>query len=128
MATEPFWKRVKGLAKIEHGLGVIATFLATKSFPITWLVWDSLLSIKLYFHQKLFPDQAIRLGRLGMAVGVLVNIINPIVGGAYFIGDGLYSIFRYRFRGETVEDVEDFSRLGRIGIGSLLIASAFIIL
>jgi len=123
MKIPNLWERVKGLAKVEHGLGIIGTLIVTQSFALTWIIWDSLLSIRLYIHQKLFPDQTIRLGRLAMSIGILVRFINPIVGGLFFIGDGAYSIYRYRIKKVTVNDIEDMSRFARIGLGSLLLVS-----
>jgi hypothetical protein len=90
------------------------------SLAFTWIFWDALLSRKLYKNQKLFPDHALRFLRLGVGVTWFVGMINPITAGVYLIGDGIYSIFRYRMLKITKNPIEDLPRIARIGCGLLM--------
>jgi len=90
------------------------------SLAFTWIFWDALLSRTLYKHQKFFPDHALRFLRLGVGITWFVGLINPITAGVYLIGDGIYSIFRYRSLNITKNPIEDLPRLARIGCGLLM--------
>ena len=90
------------------------------SLAFTWIFWDALLSRTLYKHQKIFPDHALRFLRLGVGLTWFLGLINPITAGVYLIGDGIYSIFRYRLLKVTRSPIEDLPRLARIGVGLLM--------
>jgi len=92
----------------------------SRSCAFTWIFWDALLSRTLYKHQKIVPDQALRFLRLGVGMTWFAGILNPITAGVYLIGDGIYSIFRYRNLNITKNPVEDLPRLARIGVGLLM--------
>jgi hypothetical protein len=90
------------------------------SLAFTWIFWDAFLSNRLYKYQKMFPDHALRILRLGVGVSWFIGLINPITAGIYLIGDGIYSIFRYRIMKVTKNPIEDLPRLARIGCGLLM--------
>jgi hypothetical protein len=94
--------------------------ILSRSLAFTWIFWDALLSNRLYKHQKMFPDQALRFVRLGVGITWIAGLISPITAGVFLIGDGIYSIFRYRTLKVTKNPVEDLPRLARIGVGLLM--------
>lgn len=94
--------------------------ILSRSLAFTWIFWDALLSNRLYKHQNMFPDHALRFVRLGVGITWFAGIISPITAGVFLIGDGIYSIFRYRTLKITKNPVEDLPRLARIGVGLLM--------
>jgi hypothetical protein len=85
-----------------------------------WIVWDAILSHKLYKGQKFYPDQLLRFVRLGVGIGWFVGLVNPMTAGLILIADGVYSILRYRLLKVTTHTFEDVPRLIRIGTGLLM--------
>ena len=105
----------------KRNVFLISLFTAISgSLAFTWIFWDALLSHKLYKYQKMFPDHALRFLRLGVGVTWFAGLINPITAGIYLIGDGIYSIFRYRMLKITKNPIEDLPRIARIGCGLLM--------
>ena len=90
------------------------------SLAFAWIFWDALLSNRLYKEQKMFPDQALRFLRVGVGITWFIGVISPITAGLYLVGDGIYSIFRYRVTKVTKTPIEDLPRLARIGVGLLM--------
>jgi len=101
-------------------LAISVSAIVTKSLPFVWIVWDAILSNRLYKNQKFYPDQMLRFLRLGVGIGWFVGLINPMAAGLILIGDGAYSILRYRFLNVTKHTIEDVPRLVRIGTGLML--------
>jgi len=100
---------------------VISLFtILSRSLAFTWIFWDALLSRTLYKHQKMMPDHALRFIRLGVGITWFAGLISPITAGVFLIGDGMYSIFRYRSLNITKNPMEDLPRLARIGVGLLM--------
>lgn len=94
--------------------------IVTRSFPSVWIIWDAILSNKLYKQQKFYPDQMLRFLRLGVGISWFVGLINPLTAGLILIGDGIFSIAKYRLQKVTKNFIEDVPRLIRIGTGLLL--------
>src|SRR3989344_4583919 len=70
--------------------------LLSRSLSFTWIFWDGLLSHVLYKGQKRFPDQALRFMRVGVGISWFIGLVTPVTAGLFLIGDGIYSIIRYR--------------------------------
>jgi len=112
--------RIKNIFGRGNVLAISLFTILSHSLAFTWIFWDALLSNRLYKHQNMFPDHALRFLRLGVGMTWFVGILNPIAAGIFFIGDGIYSIFRYRTLKITKNPIEDLPRLGRIGVGLLM--------
>ncbi|MHA1742737.1 MAG: hypothetical protein ACTSV6_00635 [Candidatus Heimdallarchaeota archaeon] len=106
-------------------LGISLTAFATKSLPFVWIVWDAILSNKLYKHQKFYPDQLLRFLRFGVGVGWFFGFLNPVTAGLLLVGDGIFSILRYRALNTTKDIYEDVPRLIRVGIGIMMFPVSF---
>ncbi len=104
-------------------VGISAFALIFKSIPFIWIVWDSLLSIRVYKRQHM-KEHLLRVFRLIVGLSWFAGIINPLTAGAFFVTDGLFSIFRYRFKNVTNHFIEDVPRFIRILVG-LSIVYAF---
>jgi hypothetical protein len=79
---------------------------------------DGILSNYLYKHEKFFPYQFLRYGRI---VANLAWVVHPVIPIVWNISDGLYSLYLYR----KAEPIESLSRYGRILNGSLLALLTF---
>lgn len=112
--------RIKDIFSNRRILAISLSAVVTKSLPTVWIIWDAILSHKLYQHQNFYPDQALRFLRLGVGISWFVGLINPVTAGLILIGDGIYSIARYRALRVTKSFVEDVPRLVRIGTGLLM--------
>ena len=111
------------IRNIFDGRNVLAISLFTalsRSLAFTWIFWDALLSHRLYKHQDIFPDHTLRFLRLGVGLTWFMGILSPITAGIFLIGDGIYSIFRYRMLKITKNPIEDLPRIARIGVGLLM--------
>lgn len=112
--------RIKSIFSKRGVLAISLSALVTKSLPLVWIIWDAILSHKLYKNQKIYPDQLLRFLRLGVGIGWFIGLINPVTAGLILIADGVYSILRYRFLRVTKSFIEDVPRMIRIGTGLLL--------
>jgi hypothetical protein len=112
--------RVKAMFDRRNVFAISVFTILSHSLAFTWIFWDALLSRTLYKHQKMLPDHALRFIRLGVGITWFAGMISPITAGIYLIGDGMYSIFRYRSLNVTKSPVEDLPRLARIGVGLLM--------
>jgi hypothetical protein len=112
--------RIKDMFSKRKVLAISLSAIVTKSLPFVWIVWDAILSNRLYKNQKVYPDQMLRFLRLGVGIGWFVGLVNPITAGLILIGDGAYSILRYRMLDVTKNNIEDIPRLIRIGTGLLM--------
>jgi len=95
--------------------------ILSRSLSFTWIFWDALLSNVLYKKQKFYPDHLLRFMRLGIGISWFIGFVTPFTAGVFLIGDGLYSIIRYRSLKITKNFIEDVPRLARIGIGLVLL-------
>jgi predicted helicase len=112
--------RIQNIFGRRNVLAISLFTALSRSFAFTWIFWDALLSNRLYKYQKIFPDHALRFLRLGVGLTWFAGIISPITAGIYLIGDGIYSIARYRILKVTKSPIEDLPRLARIGCGLLM--------
>lgn len=112
--------RIKNIFSKRRVFAISLSAIVTKSLPAVWIVWDAILSHKLYKHQKFYPDHMLRVVRLGVGIGWFVGLVNPLTAGLILIGDGIYSIARYRALKVTENFIEDVPRLIRIGTGLLM--------
>jgi hypothetical protein len=111
---------IKNIFSKRRVLAISLSAVVTRSLPFVWITWDSILSHKLYKYQKLFPDHALRFLRLGVGISWFVGLINPLTAGMILVGDGIFSIIRYRALKVTKNFIEDVPRLIRIGTGLLM--------
>jgi hypothetical protein len=125
MKIEFLKHRIKDIFSKRRVLAISLSAIVTKSLPFVWIIWDAILSHKLYKHQKFFPDHMLRFLRLGVGIGWFVGLINPLTAGLILIGDGIYSIVRYRALKVTKSFIEDVPRLIRIGTGLLMFPISF---
>ena len=79
---------------------------------------DGILSNYLYKHEKFFPYQFLRYGRI---VANLAWVVSPVIPIVWNVSDGLYSLYLYR----KAEVIECVPRYGRILNGSLLALLTF---
>jgi len=79
---------------------------------------DGILSNYLYKHEKFFPYQFLRYGRIAAN---LAWIVHPLIPICWNIADGLYSLYLYR----KAEAIESIPRYMRIFNGSLLAMLTF---
>jgi hypothetical protein len=112
--------RIKSIFSKRRIFAISLSAAVTKSLPFVWIIWDAILSHKLYKHQKFYPDHMLRFLRLGVGISWFIGLINPLTAGLVLIGDGIYSIFRYRTLKITKNFIEDVPRLIRICTGLLL--------
>jgi hypothetical protein len=89
-----------------------------KAVLLSWGAIDGIVSNYLYKHEKFFPYQFIRYGRI---VANLAWVVNPIIPIVWNIGDGIYSLHIY----SKAEGIENLSRYGRILNGGLLALLTF---
>jgi len=89
-----------------------------KAVLLSWGAIDGIVSNYLYKHEKFFPYQFIRYGRI---VANLAWVVNPIIPIVWNIGDGIYSLHIYN----KAEGIENLSRYGRILNGGLLALLTF---
>ena len=113
-------KKFKKLFSKKNVLAISLSTILTRSIPFSWVFWDAILSHKLYQKQKLYPDQMLRFLRLGVGISWFVGLINPLTAALLLIGDGIFSIVRYRTLKTTKSFIEDVPRLIRIGAGLLM--------
>jgi len=113
-------QRIKKLFEAKRVLSISLSALISRSLSFTWIIWDAILSIRLYKHQKIFPDHLLRFFRLGVGIGWFLGLVSPITAGIVLIADGVYSILRYRALNVTKNAIEDLPRLVRISTGLLL--------
>jgi len=101
---------------------LVRVFLSFTSFIkavlLSWGTIDGIISNYLYKHEKFFPYQFLRYGRI---VANLAWVINPIIPIIWNIGDGIYSLHVY----SKAEGIENLPRLGRILNGGLLALLTF---
>jgi hypothetical protein len=84
-----------------------------RAILLTWGVVDGVASNYMYKHEKFFPYQFLRYGRI---VANTFGIVNPFIAVVWNIGDGFYSLYLYK----NSVPIEDLPRFGRILNGSLL--------
>jgi hypothetical protein len=95
---------------------------------VNYVFWDGYLSWEFYKHQKMFPDQILRFSRIAVAIAWFGGA-SSLLAGVYFIGDGVYSVIRYRFiTKETKGIMEDLPRIGRAlaGVALILVPGLFL--
>jgi hypothetical protein len=112
--------RIKHIFNKRRILTISLSAVVTRSLPTVWIIWDAILSHKLYNHQKFYPDHVLRFLRLGVGISWFAGLISPLTAGLILIGDGVYSIIRYRMLKVTKNFIEDVPRLIRIGTGLLM--------
>jgi len=120
--------RVRSTFSNKNILFISLFAFVSRSLSFTWIFWDGIASHLLYKHQNKFPDQILRFFRMGVGISWFVGIISPFTAGLILIGDGVYSIIRYRSMNVTKNFIEDVPRLFRIGLGILLLPMALTIL
>lgn len=113
-------ERIKKLFEAKRVLTITLSALVSRSVYFTWILWDAILSIKLYKHQKMFPDQLLRFFRLGIGIGWFFGLVSPVTAGIVLIADGVFSILRYRALNVTKNAIEDLPRLVRISTGLMM--------
>lgn len=89
-----------------------------KALLLSFGTMDGILSNYLYKHEKFFPYQFLRYGRI---CANLAWVISPVIPIVWNISDGLYSLYLYR----KAEVIECIPRYGRILNGSLLALLTF---
>jgi len=89
-----------------------------KAVLLSWGAIDGVVSNYLYKHEKFFPYQFIRYGRI---VANLAWVVHPLIPIVWNIGDGIYSLHIYR----KAEGIEHLPRYGRILNGGLLALLTF---
>jgi len=119
--------RIRGMFTRPNVFAISLFALLSRSLSFTWIFWDALLSHKLYKHQQVFPDQALRFVRLGVGIGWFVGLINPLTAGIILAADGIYSIAHYRHMRITKNFIEDVPRIARICVGLLLVPAVGLI-
>jgi len=113
-------ERIKKLFNKKNVLAISLSTIFTRSIPFSWVFWDAILSHKLYQKQKFYPDQMIRFLRLGVGISWFVGMINPLTAALILMGDGIFSIVRYRTLKTTKSFIEDVPRLIRISAGLMM--------
>jgi energy-coupling factor transporter transmembrane protein EcfT len=112
--------RIKNIFSKKRIFAISLSAAITKSLPFVWIIWDAILSHKIYKEQKIYPDHLLRFVRFGVGIGWFLGFINPLTAALFLIGDGIYSIFRYRILKVTKNFIEDVPRIIRISVGLLL--------
>ena len=120
MKIVSFERKIKKIFETKRMFYIFLSAIISKSLSFTWILWDAILSIKLYKHQKIFPDHFLRFLRLGIGVGWLLGFVSSITAGIFLICDGAFSIYRYRSLRVTKSAIEDIPRLIRISTGLLM--------
>jgi len=113
-------RKFKKIFEAKKMFFIALSAFASKSLSFTWIIWDAILSIRMYKHQKVFPDQLLRFLRLGLGIGWLLGWVSPITVGVALVFDGVFSILRYRMLNVTQSSIEDLPRLIRISAGLLM--------
>lgn len=112
--------KIKNIFNKKRIFAISLSTVITRSLPFVWIIWDAIISHKLYKNQKFYPDHLLRFVRLGVGIGWFFGLINPLTAALILICDGIYSIFRYRILKVTKNFIEDVPRLIRIGVGLLI--------
>lgn len=112
-------KRAKRLFTGRRMLEIAAFVVLTKSMILTWVVWDSILSVRLYQQQNI-KEHLLRVARFAVGISWFAGFLNPLYAGIMLMADGAYSIFRYRRMGVTKHFIEDVPRIVRIVFGMSL--------
>ena len=87
--------------------------------PLSWrsIFWDGYITDE-------FPDHLMRISRYLVGFTYLARLANIATLGFFFVVDGLYSIYRYRFEvALTRRWTDDLPRMARCLLGVVLLAT-----